>query len=108
MTVYHRLVWNFNEIPKDIYSVAADTQKVLQPYVDAGYTNFDEDGYWDPPSPDAIPKYGIRTRFRRWNNLEQCQKYVDELNSLRKMDSVRALILSEATVHNDDGYNPPN
>ena len=63
MTVYHTLVWNFNELPQDVLYVSKETQKVLQKYIDAGYTGAD-DGYWEPPTTALIPKSGVRTRYR--------------------------------------------
>ena len=103
MTIYHTLVWNFNELPQDVLYVSNETQKILQKYVDGGFTEAD-DGYWDPPTQHPIPKSGIRVRFRRWNSQEQCQKYVNEINNLRTLDPIKSLILSEAKIHNDDKY----
>ena len=103
MTVYHTLVWNFNELPQDVLYVSKETQKVLQKYIDAGYTGAD-DGYWEPPTTALIPKSGVRTRYRRWSDQSECQKYVEEINSLRKLDPIKSLILSKAEVHNDNNY----
>jgi hypothetical protein len=103
VTIYHTLTWNFNELPKDVLYVANETQKVLQPYIDKGYTGAD-DAYWEPHTQDVLPKSGIRVRYRRWSDKDQCFKYVSEINALRNQDPVKSLILSEAEVHNDDNY----
>jgi len=102
MTIYHKTTWNCDHPNKqDFIALTNQGEEIIKPYIEAGYTPA-VSNYWNPPWFDSnFPPSGQVTRFRIWNDLEQCQNFCNEMNTLRASDPLRASIQSELTAHDD-------
>ena len=104
MAIYHKLTWNFDELPQELKHVSENLGHLLTPYYESART-LREDSYWDPDwIQNQLPASGKYTRYRLWNNLDACKQFVNQINELRLKDSYLQNIISEATIHQDDRY----
>ena len=103
MPLYHKVTWNFDELPQAVIGIGRELEQLLKPYYDSQCT-FVEDSYWDPPwkTTNQPPQSGVYTRYRLWNNLESCKQFVNQVNQLRQNDPYLQNVISEATVHQDN------